>query len=267
MRRSSSHHLDDAPAGQVRQHACAANRPPGSPRCRAAPMPSASTMRRHGRGRAHRHAVAGRARHARLGLHEVVRASSSPALHILAELARRRCPSRCRWPRNLPFSIGPPETHDRRQVAARRAHQQRRRGLVAAAPAARRRRSDWRGSIPRRPCWRGCGTASPSAACCVSPSDITGNSSGKPPASQTPRFTCSASSRKCALQGVSSDQVLQMPMTGRPSNTSAGRPWFFIQLRCMKPSRSCAPNHAALRNACFFFVIVRHRFLLAMRGR
>ena len=55
-----------------------------------------------------------------------------------------------------------------------------------------------------------------------SPSDITGNSSGKPPASQTPRLTCSARSRRCALQGVSSDQVLQMPMTGRPSNTSAG---------------------------------------------
>ena len=64
-----------------------------------------------------------------------------------------------------------------------------------------------------------------------SPSDITGNSSGKPPASQTPRFTHSAISRKCPLQGVSSDQVLQMPMTGRPLNMSCGQPWFFIQLR------------------------------------
>src|SRR5690606_11885192 len=45
----------------------------------------------------------------------------------------------------------------------------------------------------------------------VSPSDITGNSSGKPPASYTPRLTYSASSRKELLQGVSSDQVLQMP--------------------------------------------------------
>ena len=58
----------------------------------------------------------------------------------------------------------------------------------------------------------------------VSPSDMTGNSNGKPPASQTPRLTCSASSRKCALHGVSSDQVLQMPMIGRPSKTSGGSP-------------------------------------------
>src|SRR5206468_4941651 len=53
--------------------------------------------------------------------------------------------------------------------------------------------------------------------------------------------------RKWALHGVSSDQVLQMPITGRPSKTWSGRPWFFIQLRWMKPSRSAGPNHAALR--------------------
>ncbi len=64
----------------------------------------------------------------------------------------------------------------------------------------------------------------------VSPSDITGNSSGKPPASYTPIFTCSASVRKCELQGVSSLKVLQMPMTGRPSNWSCGTPLPFIQL-------------------------------------
>src|SRR5882724_466984 len=65
----------------------------------------------------------------------------------------------------------------------------------------------------------------------VSPSDMTGNSSGKPPASQTPVFTCSASVRKCVLQGVSSEYVLQMPMTGRPSNWSWGTPRFFTQER------------------------------------
>ena len=53
----------------------------------------------------------------------------------------------------------------------------------------------------------------------VSPSDITGNSSGKPPASHTPFLTDSASSRKWPLQGVSSDHVLQMPMTGLPANS------------------------------------------------
>jgi hypothetical protein len=54
----------------------------------------------------------------------------------------------------------------------------------------------------------------------TSPNDSTGNSSGKPPASHTPRFTHSAISRKCALHGVSSDHVLQIPITGRPLNMS-----------------------------------------------
>ena len=65
----------------------------------------------------------------------------------------------------------------------------------------------------------------------VSPNDITGNSTGNPPASDTPRLIDSASSRKCALHGVSSDHVLQIPITGRPSNRSEGNPWFFIHER------------------------------------
>ena len=65
----------------------------------------------------------------------------------------------------------------------------------------------------------------------VSPSDITGNSSGKPPASSTPALTCSAIVRKCELHGTSSEYVLQMPITGRPSNWSCGTPRFFTQLR------------------------------------
>ena len=56
----------------------------------------------------------------------------------------------------------------------------------------------------------------------ASPSDIVGNSSGSPPASQTPRLTCSATIRRCALQVVSSLHELQMPITGRPSKTSSG---------------------------------------------
>jgi hypothetical protein len=46
------------------------------------------------------------------------------------------------------------------------------------------------------------------------PRDMTGNSRGKPPISHTPRFTHSAILRKCALQGVSSDHVLQIPACG-----------------------------------------------------
>ena len=65
----------------------------------------------------------------------------------------------------------------------------------------------------------------------VSPNDITGNSRGKPPASYTPILTCSAKVRKWELQGVSSLKVLQIPMTGRPSNWSCGTPLPLTQLR------------------------------------
>src|SRR6188768_114677 len=51
----------------------------------------------------------------------------------------------------------------------------------------------------------------------VSPRLMIGNSNGNPPASNTPRFTISACSRKWALQGVSSLNVLQIPITGLPS--------------------------------------------------
>src|SRR5690349_20360475 len=78
-----------------------------------------------------------------------------------------------------------------------------------------------------------------------SPLENTGNSTGNPPASMMPRRTWSASLRKCALHGVSSDHVLQMPMTGLPRNSWSGIPWFFIQLRYMKPFLSAVPNHAA----------------------
>ena len=49
-----------------------------------------------------------------------------------------------------------------------------------------------------------------------SPFEKTGNSTGNPPASNTPRLTCSAILRKCALHGVNSDHVLQIPMIGLP---------------------------------------------------
>jgi hypothetical protein len=48
----------------------------------------------------------------------------------------------------------------------------------------------------------------------ISPSEMVGNSSGKPPATHTPRFTASATVRRCALQLFSSLQELQMPITG-----------------------------------------------------
>ena len=77
-----------------------------------------------------------------------------------------------------------------------------------------------------------------------SPSEMVGNSSGKPPAAHTPRLTASATCRKCALQLLSSDQELQIPITGLPSNTDCGKPSAFSQERWMKPSLSLRPNQS-----------------------
>src|ERR1041385_8027238 len=99
----------------------------------------------------------------------------------------------------------------------------------------------------------------------TSPSDITGNSSGNPPASHTPFFTQSAISRKCALHGVSSDHVLQIPITGLPLNKSCGQPWFLIQLRYMKPILSCRTNHSWLRS--FFISVLTRRLPVTFASR
>ena len=53
--------------------------------------------------------------------------------------------------------------------------------------------------------------------CIGSASDIAGISTGKPPACQTPRFTSSARWRKWVWQGLMSDQVLMMAITGLPA--------------------------------------------------
>src|SRR5690606_520744 len=57
-----------------------------------------------------------------------------------------------------------------------------------------------------------------------SPSDITGNSSGMPPASRTPFFTSSAIVPRLMLQLLNSDHVLAIPMTGCPSYASISIP-------------------------------------------
>jgi hypothetical protein len=117
-------------------------------------------------------------------------------------------------PRNLPFSIGPDETTmvGRSTLAAPIIWP----GVVLSQPpssttpsiglpridSSTSMASRLRNSMAVGRIW-------------VSPRLMAGNSSGRPPASQTPRFTCSAMSRRPALQGVISDQVLQMPITGR----------------------------------------------------
>ena len=69
------------------------------------------------------------------------------------------------------------------------------------------------------------------------PETPSGEAAGPP--RRPPRFTCSARSRKWALQGVSSDQVLGRCRSPAARRTGGrGSPWFFIQLRCRNPSRS-----------------------------
>ena len=157
-------------------------------------------------------------------------------------------------PRYLPFSIGPPDTpivgrsHEAAPISSA--------GVVLSQPISSTTPSNGLARID----------SSTSIAAwlrnsivvgriSVSPRLITGNSIGKPPASSTPSRTCCASSRKCALHGVACDHVLQMPITGRPSNWSCGMPWFFIHERCVIASRSSRPNHSAERSLRFFVVM------------
>ena len=145
-------------------------------------------------------------------------------------------------PRNFPFSIGPPGTTSagRSQLAAPMMSD----GVVlshpqsSTTPSSGFARIDSSTSIDARFL-----KSIAVGRTLVSPSDMTGNSKGTPPASHTPRLTCSAISRKWPLHGVSSDHVLQMPMMGRPSKIPSGNPRP-TQLRWMNPSLSGLANHA-----------------------
>src|SRR4029079_16403408 len=133
-------------------------------------------------------------------------------------------------PRYLPESIGPPDP----AIVGRSTEEapMSSDGVVLSQPTSSTvpsiglARSDSSTSIDARMRYRISGARNR-----VSPSDITGNSSGKLPASSTPALTCSAMVRKWELQGTSSEYVLQMPCTGGPSNWSCGMPRFFVQLR------------------------------------
>ena len=79
----------------------------------------------------------------------------------------------------------------------------------------------------------------------VSLSVATGISTGKPPASSTPRLTCSARWRRCMWQGLISDQVLRMRMSGLPRCSSASTPSWRIRDRWLndrRPAVRSPPN-------------------------
>ncbi len=82
----------------------------------------------------------------------------------------------------------------------------------------------------------------------ISPREMVGNSKGTPPAAQTPRLTASATWRRWALQFVSSDHELQIPITGLPSNASSPRPSERSQARRARCSYWSPWNQALLRS-------------------
>ena len=152
-----------------------------------------------------------------------------PAL-MSSDICHSAVPEPTRSPLNQPFSIGPPVTTmaGRSTLAAPIS----RLGVVLSQP-----------TISTQPSigWPRMASSTAMAARLRniialgrkldSAAENTGTSTGNPPASKMPCFTRWARSCRWALQGVSSDQVFRMPITGRPSNRSAGKPWFFIQLR------------------------------------
>ena len=71
-----------------------------------------------------------------------------------------------------------------------------------------------------------------------SPSEMVGNSSGRPPAARTPRLTASATSRRFMLQLFNSLHEFAMPITGRSLYRSGSKPIDRSAARCWKPSSS-----------------------------
>ena len=144
----------------------------------------------------------------------------SPAF-TASENFHKCVPEPTRSPRNQPLSIGPPvTTMDGMSVDAAPI---RRLGVVLSQP-----------TISTAPSMGWPRIASSTAIAArlrniiavgrkvLSLAENTGTSTGNPPASHTPAFTFSASSCRWPLQGVRSDHVFMMPITGRPSNRSCG---------------------------------------------
>ena len=197
-----AHHLDDAPAGHARQHL--------APRVdrrnrRVGRQPHAQRLdhRRHRRRGAHRHAMAGRARHARFGL-DHVRLLHLAGLEHLGELPRRACRSRC--PRRGTCRSASGRRRCRSSAGRSDAAPISSAGVVLSQPIISTTPSNglaridsstsiatWlRNSMAVGPHQRSRRGSSP------------GTRAGSRRPRARPRLTCSASSRKCALQGVTS---------------------------------------------------------------
>src|SRR4029079_5787810 len=82
-----------------------------------------------------------------------------------------------------------------------------------------------------------------------SESDIAGNSTGKPPACNTPRLTSSARSRRCVWQKLISLQVLMMAIPGLSRKSAASKPPCRNRARCPNARRSLTPSQRWLRSS------------------
>src|SRR4051812_30203797 len=80
-------------------------------------------------------------------------------------------------------------------------------------------------------------------------SESTGISTGMPPACRTPFFTFSASTLKCRWQGLISDQVFRMAITGLPCQSSGPSPSCRARERWPKERRSFGPNQRNERSS------------------
>jgi hypothetical protein len=68
---------------------------------------------------------------------------------------------------------------------------------------------------------------------------------------------------ECELQGVSSDQVLQMPITGLPSNSCGGMPLFFIPCTINEAVLSPAAKPAGASKFLSFHIYVKSCFKIS----
>ena len=167
----------------------------------------------HGARGPHDAAGAGRRRQARLDLGELLRASSSPR-RWRAQKRRQSGAGADALARVPAGEHGPGGEGDRRQAGAGCPHEQARAGSCRSLPRAPPRRAAGRGSWPRRPSPSGSGAACSWGGRRPRRARCTGNSSGSPPACQTPRLTAAISSGRRRWQWLRSLAVSMMPDDG-----------------------------------------------------
>src|ERR1044071_3671059 len=99
--------------------------------------------------------------------------------------------------------------------------------------------------------------------CITSASDMAGISTGKPPAWHTPRLISSTRCLKWVWQGLMSDQVLMIAMTGLPAESLRSYPICAVRERWPNERRSFTQNQRWLRRSSGFLRLVKlgSRFL------